>query len=434
MSVLTMRKNKIVLSDYPYQRDISIRLLLDNLHIEDALILKEMVNHSLSIPLSELSANLNLPQATITATAAKFPSLCKIERDHVHLDKEMRRHIEGELAKFEEGFVPGIPYLQTRLSRLPPYLLPQWYALPRRCEKMFPTIVEKYFSNPKIYRYYLQDLRFQSPIPHQMVEAVFSSPTLQVDAAWLQAHLSLSSEQFQEWMLLLEFHFVCCLSYEQEEKSWKQVVTPYHEWRQYLLFQRRTEAPSICDTAAIKRTHPSDFGFVEDLTRLLEELQDGDLDLKKCHSLFPEQPITYVQTLIAKAHLMQFVDPENDQLTLLERAEEWLSLSIVDKALTMSRHPIQVEKALKRVLHSGWVYVDDFLSGFMGVLRGKEPIVLTNKGKRWSYPIPSYNEEELALIRATLCQRLFEAGIVATGSHCGKPCFSVTAFGISMLE
>lgn len=440
------RRGKIVLSDYHFQRDVETRLLLADLNCTEVALFNELFNYSLFIPVADLAAALDLSVRSVQEILSKFSAsnLYRCDNGSVILNKSLRRYYEGELAKFDPSFEPGMEYLQHLLNKVPPYVLPNWYSLPRRCERMFLAIIDKYFANPKVYQRYLSDLKFTDPIPGGIVEAVFASPDLKMDAALLQRMFSLSPSEFHEWLLFLEYHFACCLKYERSGERWRAVVTPFHEWREYLLFIKQTEAPIIADTKNIARTHPRDFGFVEDLTLLLQHLKRRPLKVatykagwtisdRERQALFPHQPApAYSQALIDKCFFMQFADIHKGQLIFLSRAEEWIPGSLVDKAMSMTRHPIQVEKGLRRVLHGGWVYVEDYVRGFTGCLRGKEPVALVNKGKRWKYQLPEYEGDDRALIEATLCQRLFEAGIVATGTHCGKACFCVTPFGISL--
>jgi hypothetical protein len=446
MSAFTQRKNKIVLSDYPYHRDMEHRLLFANISSIDVMLLKELFHYSLVIPLTKLSEELELSETCILDRLAKFAPLLqmRLEGSCLILDKERRRYFETEMEKFDAKFQPGMEYLQELLKKVPPFVLPIWYQLPRQCERIFSTIIDKFFVNPKIYQLYLKELQFNQPTPRMILEAVLAAPDYKVDAISLMKSLSLTPHQFHEAVLLLEFHLACCLSYECVGEEWRQIVTPFQEWRDYLLFHRDTAAPSISDPGLIRRTHPNDFGFVEDLSLLLQRLKRGPvrvvkeemgwtMDREELMTLFPHQPSSsYVHSLIAKVLLMHLADIEKTTLHILERAEEWLMHDVPTKAMTMTRHPIQVEKGLRRVLQSGWVYVSDFLRGFTGIFRDKEPIVLKNIGRQWRYQLPSYNEEELILIQTTLCHRLFEAGIVATGVHEGCPCFCVTPFGQSL--
>lgn len=416
MSAFHKRKNRVVLSDYPYQRDIEWRLLLANVSCIEVAILQELFHYSLEAPLADLSQALSLPIATITAHLAKFaPSkLFRIDGSSVIFDRERRRYLEKELAKFDPKFEPGMEYLQQLLQRVPLHVLPSWYALPKHCERIFPALVDKYLITPKIYQRYLQELQFPNPMLHQLQAAIFSAPNYKISGMALQKRFSLTAEQFHEALLNLEFHFVAALSYECRGAVWEEMVTPFHEWHQYLLFMQQSQAPPIVDISKIQRNHPRDFGFCEELTELLKSL--------------PRTPCP----LMEKALLMHLAAIEGETLLLSPLGEEWLTLEMPEKAMTMTRHPIQVERGLHRVLHSGWVYVDDFLRGFTGVLRGKEPLALTQLGKRWKYLIPRYNEEEQGLIRTTLYRRLYEAGIVATGTCEGRECFCVTPFGVSL--
>ncbi len=448
MSVFLQRRNKIDLCNYPYQRDIESRLLLATLTQAEVALLNELFNYSLEIPLADLSHSLNWSSETILQMLTKFAptKLYRLEEKRVVLDKELRRYYEGELVKFDDAFKPGMEYLKRLLNKVPPYVLPNWYALPRRCDKIFPTILEKYLINPKIYQQYLHDLQFDNPIPNRIIEAVYSSSDFKISASELQNSLSIDSKEFHEWLLLLEFHFACVLSYEPLGDGFREIITPFHEWREYLLFLKNTHSTPIFDTPAIQRTHPHNFGFCEDLTLLLQLLKTRPLRLEKRgeswtlseierQALFPSRssPL-YAQTLVEKTLFMHFSAVHNRTLIFLSPAEEWLAREMSDKALSMTRHPIQVEKGLMRVLHCGWVTVEDFMRGFMGNLRGRGPLLLTNLGKHWKYPIPSYNDEERALIEKTLVRQLFEAGVVATGSYQGKACFCVTPFGLSLLE
>ena len=43
-------------------------------------------------------------------------------------------------------------------------------------------------------------------------------------------------------MLHMEFNFVCYLGYKKDNDMWRQVVTPFYEWRKYLHFLRDSES------------------------------------------------------------------------------------------------------------------------------------------------------------------------------------------------
>ncbi len=90
------------------------------------------------------------------------------------------------------------------------------------------------------------------------------------------------------------------------------------------------------------------------------------------------------------------------------------------------------EKAVMRVLHTGWVLFEDFDKGVIVPFGDHAPATLKKCGKGWKYALPEYTPEERAFIRAIVFEWLFEAGITAVGTYNGKECFTVTAFGQSL--
>ena len=90
------------------------------------------------------------------------------------------------------------------------------------------------------------------------------------------------------------------------------------------------------------------------------------------------------------------------------------------------------EKAVMRVLHTGWVYFDEFDKGVIVPFGDHVSATLKKCGKGWKYALPEYTPEERAFIRAIVFEWLFEAGITAVGTYQGRECFTVTAFGQSL--
>ena len=89
----------------------------------------------------------------------------------------------------------------------------------------------------------------------------------------------------------------------------------------------------------------------------------------------------------------------------------------------------EAEKSIKRVLHGGWVYFDDFLKGVLVPLNEQSVVMLKRTGKHWKYTLPIYGDEEKAILKATIFEWLYEMGMVMTGTCQGKDCFAVTHFG-----
>ena len=282
----------------------------------------------------------------------------------------------------------------------------------------------------------------------------------------------LSREVFEEHILHLEFHFVCCLGYEKIDGQFKEIVIPFHEWKEYLTFLKNTHAPSISSTQRIIRKRPNDFSFIQDMTLILNMAKKQPIPLlsTKEHGPFPspetlrmiaekmqgftaDDPsfIRYMHTLLNKLRLIKLADVIDGRLYVLEGASDWLDMHMENRALFLYRHPLnrlisdhvqsqlcterhvrEAEKSIIRVLNSGWVYFDAFVRGVIVPLGENSIVMLKKQGKSWRYNLPTYTEEELALIKATVLEWLFEIGITAVGTHESKECFCVTPFGQSL--
>lgn len=448
MSAMQQRKNKIVLSDYNYRRDIENRLLTARLSTFEVEVLREILNGSLKFSLKQLADNLNCEIDDLLTVVDKFAKakLIKREGDLAFVDKEMRKYYESQILKFDEDFEPGMEFLQNILHKVPIQVLPVWYAIPRTSDHIFQAILEKFLYTPKLYERYLQELQFDNPLLQKIAKDVFTSPDFKVKASVIMANHDLTHEVFEECLLLLEYNLVCCLGYELVDGHFEEIVTPFSEWHEYLRFRRDTNPKTITDIASIKRLHNDDFGFIKDMSRVLKPMQKKAIPLvpfangytiapKEAAALLPDAPSEqYIKNIVDKLIMTRLGEIREQQLFALESSHEWMKKSNHDKALTLTRHPIHVEKGLKRILHHGWVYMDDYLKGFTGSLATKDQIALKNKGKRWRYTPPIYTAEDMVVIERTLYERLFEAGIVAVGTHQGRRCIYVTPFGNITLE
>jgi hypothetical protein len=441
MSVLPHRKHKIVLADYNYRRDVETRLLLSELSLFGMDVLKEILNNSLKIPIYHLAETLNVLENDLLSILDKLSSakLLKFEKGAVVVDKEMRKYFDSQILKFEEDFEPGMGYLQHLLQKVPVHVLPSWYALPKTSDDFFQTILEKFLATPKIYERYLDEILFDDRLLGPIAKKLFAAPHYFLQARDVMKEFRLSHQQFQECMLLLEFSFVCCLSYRKVEGRYEEVIVPFYEWHQYLKFRKSSAPRSIADLQSIQRKHSQDFGFILDLTQLLKSLQDHPLELVPFEGGFSLKDLNgfssaYCKNLIQKLLLYKLARTSEQSLYPTEISQEWLKKTLQDKALSLCKHHVQVERNLKRIIHAGWVYLEDFIRGFTGGLHQQEQVTLKNKGKRWKYVLPTYSEEDIRLIEKNLCENLFEAGIVAIGWHHGKTCLALTPFGKTAIE
>lgn len=424
IELLAVKKHRVSLLDYDYRRDIECRLLLSCLTTLEQAVLEEILYSPIRTSLCRIAKSIDVPEDETLVLLQKFAKvgLIAIEDDAVVVDKEARKYFEVEAEKFDEDFLPGMEFLQHLLKKVPIHILPQWYAIPRTSDNIFESIVEKYLLTPQIFQRYLLDLNFQDPTLPAIAQDVLKSPHFEVSAKDIQKKYNLSSEQFQEAILHLEFHFVCTTVYRKDGNHWKEIVTLFQEWKDYLLFLKETTPTSI-DPKQVQRYRPFDFSFVDDIASLLkkEPIQASD---------------SYLKQLQSKIEEIDLMRPE--------ARIEWIAMCSEDRAVYIYRHPIslsliqekvlrEIEKSLCRILPLGWIRFTDFLKGVHASLRDGQAVTLRKTGKTWKYQLPTYTPEEIERIQTALFHHLFEAGITALGTADEEPCFCVTLFGQSLL-
>lgn len=441
MNITHTRKNKIVLSDYNFRREVELRLQLAGLSEFDVQLLDEVLCCSLSFPVQDLVDYFEVAMAQIITALDRIALTRLLEHDGitVKVDKDVRKCFDAHIQKFDDDFVPGVEQVLRNLRQLPIQVLPDWYAIPRTTDDIVESVIEKYLRTPKIYQAHLADLRLDSAL-QGLIRDVFSSEDLQVCARQLRNSHRLSAEQFEEMMLLLEHHFVCFLAYRRIDGVWEEVVAPMREWRDYLLFAQKTLPKNIMPDQVRPHYSLEDFSFVHGMVALLRQAH--------------QQPTRIESSPCMARRLLQLglCAETNGMLCPTEEAALWLRKQPQDQAMLLYRLPIeeteyadidptyfseknlrQVERELRRVLRKGWVLMTEFLSGMTEPLNGAEPITLRQKGKRWSYVLPEYSDADRAFVKRVLKQRLFEVGIVTTGFCCEGECFMVTPFGHLLL-
>ena len=474
LETCSVRKNKINLSDYNYQQDIENRLLMGQFSTTDLEILEEILYSSIKIPVRKLAKSTDLDDTEVMQILEKLSKtgLFVFDDDSIIVDKEMRKYFESQILKFDPDFYPGMDYLQGLLRKVPIHVLPTWYSIPRTSNNIFDSLIEKYLLTPQIFQRYLLELNFPDPELSKIVKDVFGSRNFEVYAKDIIEKYGISRDQFEENLLHLEFNFICYLGYKKVDDQWKEVVTPFHEWKEYLTFLRDTETRPISSVQHIKRSRPQDFSFILDLSAILtlakkqplsmEVASDGRLSLakaslttllEKCEGLSAsDRPISnYLHLLISKLRMLKLGDVVDGRLYALDAANDWLDLRIENRSLFMYRHPLnhllsdeipahlmtdrnirEAEKSIVRILNTGWVLFDDFIKGVIVPLGEDSNIMLKRAGKSWRYTLPSYTDEEWALIKATIFDWLFELGITAVGTYQDQDCFCVTPFGQSL--
>lgn len=438
MSTFINRKNKITLSDYNYRQDIENRIFLAELSVLEVDVLSEIINGSLKTSLATLADHLNIQPKELRKVLDKLVKsrLFTIKDDGIVVDKEMRKYYEAQIIKFDDDFHPDLEYLQGLLSKVPIHALPIWYAIPRSSDNIFQSIVEKFLETPKTYERYLQELQFENPLLTSIVKEIFASTDLKVSSRKLLEKFSLSREQLEEHMLFLEFSLVCCISYNKVQGLWEEVITPFHEWREYQLFIRDTNPIPIENTRNIKPLYDQDFGFLNELNEIGRALQKKAVAVKDVSNKIVEALLLLKvakidkQKFLATAHMQEWLEkPLPDQAIFLYRqilnriVKEERGASFSEKDFR------EVERSLKRLTHGKWVYYDDFIKGSLASVGSVPSTYLQNRGKRWKYSIPQYHERELQFIQLITSEYLMQAGMVNVGYQNEKLCLCLTPFG-----
>lgn len=434
------RKNKVVLSDYNYRRDIENRLLMANLSLTELEVLGEIINGSLKMTVQQLAKYLDKSEKELRPLLEKLSKtkLFQLEGNEIITDKEMRKYYESQLIKFDDDFKPDMEFLQGLLAKVPIHVLPNWYQISKTSDHIFNSIIEKFFLTPKIYERHLVELVFDEPILTSMVQDIRNAKDAKTPAHFFLDKYKLSREAFEELMLQLEYNFVGCLCYHRVDDAWEEVVSPFYEWSEYLRFLRETTPKTIPEPQKVKRQHENDFGYIIDMNKLIEKLHCAPLPLP-----LPKKT-SFSECMVHKMEFLHLAEIRNKQLHPLEFSTEWLKMPLTDQAIALYRHPAnrfhiddqysekdirEVQKSIKRVGNAGWILFEDFKKGFIRPIGNREPVTLQAKGKRWRYALPSYSESDYQLIEKTIFGRLFETGMVAIGTYEGKPCFCVTPFG-----
>ena len=448
MSSVQTRKNKVNISEYNYQREVQNRLFLSHATVMETDIINEIINNSLRFTVNQLLEVVNISKQQLMDILKKLTQvrLIKVQNDVVIVDKETRKYFEGYLEKFQEDFIPGIEFLHYLLDQVPISTLPSWYVIPRTTDNIFQAIVEKFLATPKIYERYLEELQLDNPTLAMIYKDVFAAPDYVLTAKEIMQQHHLSHEQFEEYMLLLEYNFVCRLGYRKRNDCWEEVVSPFYEWHEYLRYRRDTMPQSLYDPKAVQRCHPKDFGFIEDVSTLLKSAYKSPISLQNPQGAWRfnldelserlKQPINaaYARRLLEVGLEIELAQIKNSQWVVTPLAKLWLNKSEADKAEKFCYHLSTVEKSLSRLRKNEWVYLQDFMRGFVSSNGAKEQVVLKHKGKKWKYEFPLYTPEELLVFEDILYQRLFEGGILAAGVHQGKKCIMLTSFGHMMLS
>jgi hypothetical protein len=470
MLEFSARTIKINLSDYDYEKDIENRLLMATFSNFDREILEEILFSPLKISIKNFLKNIEKEEKSALPHLKKLSKtgLFELQDQNIVVNKKLRKYFEFEILKLNDNFKPTIEFLQNLLKKIPIHTLPVWYSIPRTSNNIFESIVEKYLITPQIFNRHLNDIKHKDPIIDGIITDVYNSKNFKVEAKFLKKKYNLSSLDFEKYMLILEFNFACCLSYNNINGFWREVVTPFYEWREYLKFLLNTKPLSIVKTADIKKASLSNFCFVEDMTTIINMAKKMPLPIKKGESFLLSDEMVkeiknklklenpdhkYISTLIEKLCILKFAEIRENKIHILENAKKWVKLSNENKALKLYQHPLNqlspmkyfdeifneknvrnAEKSILRVLNSNWVYLDDFIKGTTVSISDDQKIELKQNGKNWRYTLPIYTDEQKKLIKAIAMDWFFEMAFIIKGKLNNRDCFKVTTFGKKVFE
>lgn len=465
LDIQALRRIKIQLADYDYQKDIENRLLMATFSHVDVTVLQELLYSPLKLSLRELASSVDFSEARVRESLQKFTQagLLTVHGDVIVVDKEMRKYFENEAEKFEEDFKPGMEFLLSLIKKVPIHVLPVWYAISRTSNNIIESIIEKYLQTPSVFHRYLQEFYTYNPQIAPLIKDLYSSPDLKLRVKDVIKEYEWDRAEFEETILLLEFSMIACLRYERDGDEWQEILTPFEEWREYLLFLSNSQAESIKDEEDIHIFRLQDFAFVQDIAQILKAAKRQPLPVSMIDDtwLQPKSAKTkeatagpsfaggYAKKLLEKIQILKLAEVDaNGKLSPTESGKEWLTYDDEEQALYFYRHnqnviisphldrsaPVdrnvrEAEKSIQRVLYAGWVYFDDFLKGTLISFTDEPPIVLKKQGRVWRYALPEYSDLQNALVKATVLDWLFEVGVISIGHHRGRECFKVTAFG-----
>ncbi len=445
LELASARKNKINLSDYNFRQDMESRMLMADFSVTDLEILEEILFSPLRIATEKLTRSLYAKKGGASSTILNklvSAGLISIQGEWIFVDKERRKYFESQIIRFDPEFKPDMEFLSTLLKKVPIHCLPSWYALPRTSNNIFESILEKYLLTPSIFTRYLAEASFSDPLVREIARDLFAAPEIRLYSSDVVAKYNLSRAHFEEVLLLMEFYFLGCLSYEREDDHWVEKITPFYEWEQYLRFLKETKAPCLPADAPIVPTAKSPFSFVETMSAFLSSLPVAAASVRAEDS-----------SVLGKLLLTELAHEEKGVVKPSAAAKSWLHRSLEERALYLYRHPKnrilscnpseqtyhekelrEAEKSIRRALHGNWVFFEDFLRGTLAPLGEQSSVALKKTGKHWGYCLPSYTDKEKKFLKSVLFEWLFEAGFVATGTCGGRECFAVTPFGRSFFE
>lgn len=453
MLLISNKKNKINLSDYNYQQDLKNRLLMAKFSKANVDVLEEILNSSIKIKIEDLMEDLGISSDLVFQSIEIFEKLglLKVEKDTLVVNKEMRKYYEFQILKFDKDFQANLEFVQGLLRKVPIHILPTWYNLPRTCDNIFQSIIEKYLLTPKTFERYFEELQTEDPILAAIAEEINEKGPITCED--LRLKHGLSEEDFVLYILHLEFNFLGFLSYRRIDKQWHEVLSPLHEWSEFCQFRNNSKAKAIDEKITPYRKES--FAFIEDCKKIIKALNlKKSIEKVKLNTLIEDteqenSPLRfdqYLSMLTDRLEEIKFIKLVDAALELCPKALKWLEMPVEEQAIYLfcqpSNYPAHlqnersircIEKSLLKLSSNTWYRFDEFLKSLTCCIGHTEGVCLKKKGRYWKYEIPQYSEEEKIFVHSIIFERLFHAGIIDIASFDGKDVFRLNSFGMHTL-
>ena len=376
------RKNKINLTDYPFKKDIANRLFLANCSLFELDLLQELLFQASKCHINDLLESLDCELSPLLDALSRFSRIGFIMQSNetIHIDKELKKYFELHSFKFTARVEPSFEHLQALMQKVPISTLPTWYSIPRSSDNIFSSIVEKYLITPKIYESYLKELSFEDPLLQQIVEDLYAHPELTLQTSEIAKRYTLSPEKLQEYIIILEFHFVLvsCI------KNGKECIVPFAEWKDLLQHQRK---------------------------HALKPIREADVTVEK-----PPVVVSSRQD-------------QEEAMTLFRQTLDRWHTSWGKYIPALEKSVFEIERSLRSIPANSWILFDDYVRQLTAPVGSQQAISLQRAGKKWRFLLPEYSDKEEAFIEEVLFDLLHKVGITSCGSCEGEPCFIITPFG-----
>ncbi|GAB4228606.1 MAG: hypothetical protein Tsb0021_06120 [Chlamydiales bacterium] len=430
-----IKKNKVCLEDYDYQRDTKCFKLLSNLLPFELEVLQEILFSSLRFPISSLAKKVGVDEEELTESLDLFRDAELLENDGVSIsvDKERRKYFEVQIERFEPDFSPDVGFITQQLSALPIHVLPEWFAISRSSDHIISSIIERYLGSPKRYENHLLEVGYEHPMIQHVIDEIHQSPSLEISAKKIKENFDLDDDQFAVLSLLLEYNLVAFSVFKLEDDDFIHLFVPYKEWKE---FQMKKFACRYCSVPhSIDPPKSEPFEHLICLNHKLKTWENQELSNLECQILLSSK----------------MIKENNGIMERTQKLKDWLQQSHEDQAFTLYRSlPLHflsaqkinsseralrlVEKALKRIEVREWVPLNAFIKSMVEISDSHKTVELVRRGGSWHYHIPEIHEETKQFIKSLVLEYFVILGMTETTQTENELHFCLTNFGKKLLN